>query len=398
MNDGRDRDEGHARAAGERPIAVSPLPLAMGPRTPGFLAIGFGLMGRASLRLVAVALPTLLAAGLAVAQNAASARDGRSAAAANAGIEYAPEPGWTQPRLPWGDPDFQGVWRYEATIPLERPARYEGRAFLTQEEMAAIAAAENDSAEKRLAGLDGEAVGRQSVEVSPIAGNEYNAAWQFLGRARQVFAQTSLVVDPADGRLPYTNDARRAETRASERYGVGPYESFLDPDTGERCLTDGVTAIMWRGPNGGHNRIVQSPGFVTILHEEYHDRRIIPVDGRPHRAVPQWLGDSVGHWEGDTLVVETTGFLDRTNYEWASIYMRASDELHIVERFRRVGSDLMEYTITVEDPKTFARPWTAVIPITRLEDGTQIYEYACHEGNYAMPNLLRAQRLEAGGQ
>ncbi len=305
------------------------------------------------------------------------------------------EADFTPPRTPWGDPDLQGVWRYEATIPLERPARYEGRAFLTPEEMAEIARVEEDLAAKRLAGIDGEAVGRASVEDSPIRGNEYNSAWQFHGRAGQVYAQTSLVVDPSDGRLPYTDDARKAQARAGARYGVGPYESYLDPDTGERCLTDGVTALMWQGPNGGHNRIVQSPGYVTILHEEYRDRRIIPVDGRPHRDIEQWLGDAVGHWEGDTLVVETTNFLDRTNYEWANIWMRASEDLRIVERFSRIGEDLMEYTITVEDPKTFTRPWTAVIPITRLEEGTQIYEYACHEGNYAMPNLLSAGRADA---
>jgi hypothetical protein len=313
-------------------------------------------------------------------------------------IEYPVEPDWTTPRTPWGDPDFQGVWQYQATIPLERPARFEGRAFLTQAEMAEIAASEEDNAERIIAGLDGEDVGRRSVDDSPIRGNEYNAAWQFIGRARRVFAQTSLVVEPSDGRLPYTDDARRAQARAAARYGVGPYESYLDPDTGERCLGDGVTAIMWQGPNGGANRIVQSPGFVTILHEEFHERRIIPVDGRAHGGLPQWFGDPVAHWEDDTLVVETTGFLDKTHYEWANIWMRASDRLHIAERFRRVGADLMEYTITVTDPNTFTQPWTAVIPINRLEDGTQIYEYACHEGNYAMPNLLRAGRVTAEEQ
>ncbi len=335
-------------------------------------------------RIASAICLTLLAVGNVAAQDSSLAPDGG--------------PDWTPPRMPWGDPDFQGVWRYEATIPLERPARYEGRAFLTEEEMAEIARVEEDLAAKRLAGLDGEDVGRASVEDSPIRGNEYNSAWQDHGRPRQVYAQTSLIVDPPDGQLPFTEDGRAAEQRAAARYGVGPYESYLDPDTGERCLTDGVTALMWRGPNGGHNRIVQSPGYVTILHEEYRDRRIIPVDGRDNRDIPQWLGDAVGRWEGDTLVVETTSFLDRTNYEWAAVFMRASDELRIVERFRRVGEDLMEYTITVEDPKTFTRPWTAVMPITRLEEGTQIYEYACHEGNYAMPNLLRAGRVEAEAQ
>lgn len=302
---------------------------------------------------------------------------------------------YTPPRTAWGDPDFQGVWRYEGAIPLERPASVGGRAFLTDEEVAEIARREEELAANREAGLDGVAVGRQTLEESPIRGNEYNIFWQDHGRARQAFHQTSLIVDPPDGKLPYTEDARVAAARSDARYGVGPYESYLDPDTGERCLTDGVTALMWQGPNGGHNRIVQSPSYVTILHEEYRDRRIIPVDGRAHGAIPQWLGDAVGHWEGDTLVVETTNFLDRMNYEWASIWTRASESLRLVERYTRVSENEMEYTITVEDPKTFTRPWTAVVPISRLPDGVQIYEYACHEGNRAMPNLLSAGRAEA---
>jgi hypothetical protein len=302
---------------------------------------------------------------------------------------------WTPPRTAWGDPDFQGVWRYEGAVPLERPASVGGRALLTDAEIAEIARREEELAANREAGLDGVAVGRQTLEQSPIRGNEYNIFWQDHGRARQAYRQTSLIVDPPDGKLPYTEDARAAAARSDARYGVGPYESYLDPDTGERCLTDGVTALMWQGPNGGHNRIVQSPGYVTILHEEYRDRRIIPVDGRAHGTVPQWLGDPIGHWEGDTLVVETTSFLDRTNYEWASIWTRASETLRLIERFRRVGEDEMEYTVTVEDPKTFTRPWTAVIPISKLPEGIQIYEYACHEGNRAMPNLLSAGRADA---
>jgi len=306
-------------------------------------------------------------------------------------------PGWVAPRTPWGDPDLQGVWIYEAAIPLERPASFEGRALLTDEEVAAIARREEERAERLLAGLEGEDVGRASLEESPIRGNEYNSFWQDQGRARQAYRQTSLIVDPPSGRLPYTADAREAAARTQARYGVGPYESYLDPDTGERCLTDGITSMMWRGPNGGHNRIVQSPGFVTILHEEYRDRRIIPVDGREHGAIDQWFGDAVGRWDGDTLVVETTNFIDRTNYEWDSIWARISPTLRLVERFRRVSADEMEYTITVEDPKTFTQPWTAVVPIARLADDTQIYEYACHEGNYAIPNLLRGARVEADG-
>jgi hypothetical protein len=302
---------------------------------------------------------------------------------------------WTLSRTASGDPDFQGVWRYEAAIPLERPKQLEGRESLTDEEVANRTRTEQEQEAKRLAGQDGVDVGRRSVAESPIRGNEYNSFWQDHGRPRKVYKQTSLIVDPRDGRIPYTEDALKAEARSTARYGVGPYESYLDPDTGERCLTDGVTAMMWQGPNGGHNRIVQSPGYVTILHEEYGDRRIIPVDGRPHRTARQWFGDSVGQWEGDTLVVDTTNFIDRTNYEWASVFTRPSETLHLVERFTRISADTMEYKITIDDPATFSRPWTAVIPISRLPDDTQIYEYACHEGNYAMPNLLSGGRADA---
>ncbi|MBI3048405.1 MAG: hypothetical protein HYY76_08825 [Acidobacteria bacterium] len=302
---------------------------------------------------------------------------------------------WTPPRTAWGDPDLQGVWRYEGAVALERPKQFEGREFLTPEEIAERDRIEKEQAANRLAGLEGTAVGRRSLAESPIRGNEYNSFWQDHGRPRQVFNRTSLIVDPRDGRLPYTPEAMKAEARAQARYGVGPYESYLDPDTGERCLTDGVTALMWQGPNGGHNMIVQSPGFVTVLHEEYRDRRMIPVDGRPHGTIRQWFGDAVGRWEADTLVVETTNFLDRTNYEWANIWTRASETLTLVERFTRVSPDTIEYRITVEDPATFTRPWTAVIPITRLPDDTQIYEYACHEGNYALPNLLSGARAQA---
>ena len=332
-----------------------------------------------------------LAAGTTIAAFASGCSTaGPSAAGGTAGAGT-----WTQPRTAWGDPDLQGVWRYESTIPLERPAELAGRDLLTDEEVARKEQQEREQEANRLSGLEGAAVGRRSIAESPIRGNEYNSFWQDHGRPRRVYKQTSLIVDPRDGLLPFTPDARKAEGRSAARYGVGPYESYLDPDTGERCLTDGVTAMMWQGPNGGHNMIVQSPGYVTILHEEYRDRRIIPVDGRPHGTVRQWFGDAVGRWEGDTLVVDTTNFLDRTNYEWANIWTRPTETLHLVERFTRVSADTLDYRITVDDPATFSRPWTASIPISRMADDTRIYEYACHEGNQAMPNLLSGGRADA---
>jgi hypothetical protein len=317
------------------------------------------------------------------------------AAAQNSAAPRTEESGWTAPRTPWGDPDLQGIYRYEAAIALERPAQFKGREFLTEQEIAQRQQVETEQSAKRLAGVEGSEVGRRSVEESPIRGNEYNSFWQDHGRPRRVYRQTSLIVAPDDGRIPYTADARKADARSTARYGVGPFNSFLDPDTGERCLTDGVTAMMFQGPNGGHNRIVQSPGYVTLLHEEYRDRRIIPVDGRPHGNIRQWFGDAVGRWEGTTLVIDTTNFLDKTHYEWANVFTRPSETLHLVERLTSISADTLEYKVTIEDPTTFTQPWTAVIPISKLADDTQIYEYACHEGNYAMPNLLSGARSDA---
>jgi hypothetical protein len=339
-------------------------------------------------RYIAAAVTLAAASGIAAFALGSGATGNSTAERVGAGT-------WTHPRTAWGDPDLQGVWRYEAAIALERPAQFDGRESLTDEEVAQKEKIETEQEAKRLAGFEGVDVGRRSLSESPIRGNEYNSFWQDHGRPRKVYKQTSLIVDPRDGRIPYTPDAQKADARTTARYGVGPFESYLDPDTGERCLTDGVTGMMWQGPNGGHNRIVQSPGYVTILHEEYRDRRIIPVDGRPHRNIRQWFGDAVGHWEGDTLVVDTTNFLDKTNYEWASIWTRPSETLHLVERFTRSNADTFEYKITVEDPTTFSKPWTATIPISRLADDTQIYEYACHEGNYAMPNLLSGAHMDA---
>src|SRR6266850_1827319 len=322
-----------------------------------------------------------------------------SAAAGNSAAGRTPEgSGWTHPRTAWGDPDLQGVWRYEAAIALEWPSQFEGREALTDEEVARRQQIETEQEAKRLAGVEGAEVGRSSVAESPIRGNEYNSFWQDHGRPRKVYKQTSLIVNPRDGRIPYTPDGKKAEARSAARYGIGPYESFLDPDTGERCLTDGVTAMMWQGPNGGHNQIVQSPGYVTILHEEYRDRRIIPVDGRPHGSIRQWFGDAVARWDGNTLVVDTLNFADKTNYEWASVWTRPSETLHMVERFTRSDADTITYEITVEDPTTFTKPWKAVIPITKLPDKTEIYEYACHEGNYALANLLSGGRAERKGR
>jgi hypothetical protein len=294
-----------------------------------------------------IVLSAVLSSGPLAAQNAA---------------ESTAEQSWVQPRTPWGDPDLQGVYRYEAAIPLERPAS-EQRAFLSDEEVAAIERRERELAAKLLEGAEGEAVGRASVEDSPIRGNEYNSFWQDQGRARKAYRQTSLIVDPPNGMLPFTDDARRAAARSEAVYGIGPYESYLDPDTGERCLTDGVTAMMFRGPNGGTNRIVQSPGFVTILHEEFRDRRIIPVDGRAHGTIRQWFGDAVGHWEGDTLVVETVNFNGETWLTDDGAFHTPG--LRVTERIKRTA-DTLEWAATAYDPAVMTEPWELRPRMARL--------------------------------
>src|SRR5262245_17558119 len=203
-------------------------------------------------RSVAVVLTLAASAGIAAFALTSAARNSTAAPASDTHS-------YTSARTPWGDPDFQGVWRYEAVIALERPARFGGRESLTDAEIAQIERTEKDQEANRLAGDEGEAVGRQSVAASPIRGNEYNSFWQDHGRPRKVYRQTSLITDPRDGRIPYTPDAKKADARTAARYGVGPYESYLDPDTGERCLTDGVTGMMWKARTADTTRSCRVP-------------------------------------------------------------------------------------------------------------------------------------------
>jgi hypothetical protein len=203
--------------------------------------------------------------------------------------------------------------------------------------------------------------------------------------------RTSLVVDPPDGRIPFRPEARAAERRATARYGVGPYAAYTDLDTGERCLTDG---IPWTpGAYNNNFRIVQTSGHVVIFHEQFAELRIIPTDPRPHArgALRQWAGTSRGRWDGDTLVVETRDFADKAHYEWINPWRAARSTLRLVERFTRVDAGTIHYEFTVEDPTTFTSPWTAVVPMVRTDD--RIFEYACHEGNYAMESVLKGERL-----
>ena len=292
----------------------------------------------------------------------------------------------TAPRTAWGDPDLRGVWTGSSITPLERPEQFAGREFLTEAEAAAI--------EERAA--------RDRVDRPPKPGDPgtYNQIWFDPASTVVPTRRTSLIVDPPDGRLPFTEEGRRHQTRSSARYGVGPRDSWVDLDTGERCLTDGMPLPYWTGYNNNY-QLFQSRDYVVILAEMFRDRRIIPLDGRSHGRIPQWLGDSRGRWEGDTLVVETTGFADKAQYWWASAWRASRPTLRVTERFTRVDAETIDYQFTMEDPAMFTRPWTAAFPLTTNQASRgvtvgQLYEYACHEGNYALPNVLAGARAKDG--
>jgi hypothetical protein len=211
-----------------------------------------------------------------------------------------------------------------------------------------------------------------------------------------------MIVEPPDGRIPWKAAAKAKSDRDQAHTGVGPYHSYLDLDTGERCISDGVTMVpLWVYNN--NYQIFQTQDHIAILHEMYHEYRIIPLDGRPHidAAIGQWQGDSRGHWEGETLVIETRGYAAKGHYYWAWPWRAARPTLHLTERLTRVDETTIDYRFTIEDPTMFTEPWTALIPMTNdhkargLTSGP-LYEFACHEGNYAIPNILKANQVQEG--
>ena len=288
-----------------------------------------------------------------------------------------------QPRTSWGDPNLQGVWTGSSLTPLQRPSELAGKATLTEEEAALL---ESRAAESR-------------VDAAPRPGDPgtYNQFWFDPGTRVLPTRQTSLIVEPSDGRIPFTPEGQRHNTRSSDRYGVGPRDSYVDLDTGERCLTDGLP-LRYSGYNANY-QIFQTPDHVVILGEMFRDIRIIPIDGRPAAGVPQWLGNSSARWDGDTLVVETASFADKDHYWWASAWRASRPTLRLVERFRRVDEDTIDYVFTMEDPAMFTTAWTASFPLTTDQAARgvttgSLYEYACHEGNYSSVNVLSGARIQ----
>jgi hypothetical protein len=270
---------------------------------------------------------------------------------------------------PWGHPDLQGLWSYASLTPLQRPQRLGNREFYTPEEAAAINVGSLEEPSDR-----------------PGDPGTYNVEWFDRGSVSSDL-RTSLIVDPADGRLPLRPAAvqRLAEEAAYQQQH--PADSWLDRTNWDRCITyHGVPPIS-TGYNNTY-QIIQNPDYVAIYVEMIHDVRIIPLDNRPRldQRIRQWNGDSRGWWEGNTLVVETTNFSDNTQHRFPS-----SPATRSVERFTRISEDLIDYQFTIEDPDVYTTSWTAIRPMPRLIDYT-IFEYACHEGNYAMANILRGER------
>jgi len=290
------------------------------------------------------------------------------------------------PRTPWGDPDLQGGWtsQGELGVPFERPKEFGTRQELTDEEFAKSSDRLRSERERDNAEFDLETADRSNAGAVGSASSP-PPHWLERGNPSR---RTSMVIDPPDGRVPeITADARaRIQRQVRGSFGNGPWNGPKDFTLYDRCITRGVPGSMFPAVYNANTRIVQGPGFVAITYEMIHETRIIPVDGRDHigSTIRQYHGDSRGRWEGDTLVVDARNFSDATNYRGSG------KDLHLVERFTRVGANDLRYEVTVEDATTFAKPWTAALNLKTQPE--EMFEYACHEGNHAMFNMLSAAR------
>jgi len=277
-------------------------------------------------------------------------------------------------RTQWGDPDLEGIWSYATITPLERPERYANREFLTKEE----AAAANTEAATR-----GDQ--RSTNRAADVEG-AYNSFWWDRGQST---GRTSLIIDPPDGRLPpLTTEGERRRAAAAAYRRDHAYDSWESRPLQERCLTYHGVPPLPTGYNN-HFQVVQAPGMVALMSENIHDVRLVPLDGRarPPARVGQWNGISRGRWEGETLVVETGNYHQKTTLR----FQIAPETTTSVERFRRDGADRIDYRFTITDPTTYTKPFTVVLPLNRIEG--PVLEYACHEGNYGLRHVLEGARF-----
>ena len=294
------------------------------------------------------------------------------------GQEARPASGSATVRTPWGDPDLQGIWSYATITPLERPATLAEREFLTAEEVS-----EQNQREA------GRASSERRAELTPDRdlALAYNQVWWDRGMST---GRTSLIVDPPNGRLPpLTPEAQRRQAAQRVYRRAHPYDSWEDRPLQERCMTYQRVPPVPSGYNNTYH-ILQTPGHVAIFNEMIHDVRFVPLDGRApiDDGIWQWNGDSRGRWEGDTLVVETTNYRDATTWRG----FPGTRALRAVERFTRIDADTIDYRFTIDDDATYEQPFTVELPLTRPLDYV-IYEYACHEGNYSIANVLAGERV-----
>jgi hypothetical protein len=290
---------------------------------------------------------------------------------------------------------MQGIWDFRTVTPMERPSEFANKAVLTPEEAAAY---EKLMVESRNADTNRDKeTSRGIINGTPATADvalAYNDFWWDRGTKVVGNRRTSLIVDPPDGRIPSLTPEAQKRLEAMDQRRERPAEGPEDRSVGERCIMGFNAGPPWApGAYNMNVQIVQVPGYVTLMNEMVHNARIVPLDGRPHGNIRQWAGTSRGRWDGDTLVVETKNFSKETS-------LRGSGpNLQLIERFTLVDPKTLMYEFTVNDPTTWTKPWTAQIPMMKTQD--QIFEYACHEANYGMTNLLKGARLvekEAGTQ
>jgi hypothetical protein len=313
---------------------------------------------------------TLVIAGLAVAVAIYAAPVAAQAeASAEAHAAARRDPNWKPPLTRWGHPDLQGIWTTDDMrgIPQQRPAEFGDRPYLTDEEFA-----------ERFTRREGARQTQDRGAVGTFRNEE----------GTRTFGYTSMVIDPPDGRTPAVLPAAR-ERRVAGTFGVGPFNTMDDFSLYDRCITRGVVGSFGPAVYGNGARIIQTPDTVVIAYEMVHDTRIIPLDGRPplRASIHQYMGDSRGRFEGNTLVIESSNFTDKTNLGG----VRHSEQLKLTERFTRIDPEMIDYEIRVEDPLTWEKPWTMRMTITQ-QPGYEIYEYACHEGNVALEHILSGER------
>jgi hypothetical protein len=295
---------------------------------------------------------------------------------------------WTPPRTPWGHPDIEGVYtnKDEGNTPLERPAEFSGRSLqdFSQADLAALAKQRQSFAAKIAGGIGGAETGAGPTHWYEHLQGNGSRPW--------------LIIDPPDGKLPaMTPQAQKREAAIAElndaRNGEGRADTWLDRSMYDRCITRGLPGSMMPAIYGNAYEIVQAPEHVAIRYEMIHETRVIPLDNRPRigRAIHEYLGDARGHWEGNTLVVETTNFTDRTHFGYNNRYN--SEKFTLTERFTPVAPNTLQWQVTFDDPDVWTRPFTFAMPLTR-DNSQPIFEYACHEGNRGLEHILSAARAE----